>query len=813
MNIEKRGGYDYSDCSFEVRLTKRKFLHSVLRYVYFARDKIVVCKEPYQKKPEKIIKLNTRYTIKWIYNPKKIDRPFKEKAIGFSILNDKDESITQFYGDNIIMTCLLDFLQKQIFQADFLNEYEIITKIGKGKYAKVYKVKRKDTGELFAVKYLHKRKMKDIDDSEAALDNELNILRQLDHPNCLKLVACFQDTNGYYILTELLDESKSLSQEIAKYKNPQFSYKMIKHILGQLIKGLEYVHSKGIMHRDLKPQNIMFTISQSGALSQLKLIDFGLAQIIKSQKYIYVHVGTPGFVAPEILANESENHRYDEKCDLFSIGVIFHILLTGKTVFPGNKFSQVLEKNKLCQIQLSGARYEQISQEALDLLGKLLQKDPRRRISAKDALQHPFFSEKGSEFDKMPSCMETVQGVQMTKLKDEITNLPKRPMKTLSSLQDYDQPNGVSPTTIRANLFQQLNSLKSMKDIDATNETSYSLQTEALYKFTKDLIVLLEDIENNKEFLHATTVEEDYTDSPMKLQQKNKFFNPPISEQEENQRIKIITEIKKNKENSLINTIKVPERIEEEEEENNQVENQPESDQKNEELTDQDRQKIRDLKKNLCINTKMTEKSKFSSGIEISNTDNNINKNSQVPTQNNEDDEEQVNHIGRKIEYPPKNMILNEMPSPISPPNNFKLRPKLQLRIEKHQLQQQDSQGQFKQSTHIKFPKEIVQLIDFFPKDMFNCYLCHDREEIEKGMSKRVFKLGLFLLYGEDVLKQPAPQQILQKLEEITKKKKFHPWFIGMIKSMLQENESQRPSIKQLSQMIQKSLNPIKTIS
>lgn len=70
----------------------------------------------------------------------------------------------------------------------------------------------------------------------------------------------------------------------------------------------------------------MFSFSQSGALSQLKLIDFGLAQIVSNNKYIYVHVGTPGFVAPEILANESESHRYDEKCDLFSIGVIFHIL-------------------------------------------------------------------------------------------------------------------------------------------------------------------------------------------------------------------------------------------------------------------------------------------------------------------------------------------------------------------------------------------------------------------------------------------------------------------------------------------------------
>lgn len=87
------------------------------------------------------------------------------------------------------------------------------------------------------------------------------------------------------------------------------------------------------MHRDLKPQNIMFADTNSTTLNNLKIIDFGLGQFISDKKYMYVHVGTPGYVAPEILANESENHTYSEVCDIFSIGVIFHILLTGKSVF------------------------------------------------------------------------------------------------------------------------------------------------------------------------------------------------------------------------------------------------------------------------------------------------------------------------------------------------------------------------------------------------------------------------------------------------------------------------------------------------
>lgn len=82
----------------------------------------------------------------------------------------------------------------------------------------------------------------------------------------------------------------------------------------------------------------MFTLDSQDTLNNIKIIDFGLAQFYNDPKFLYVHVGTPGFVAPEILANENESHRYGPKCDVFSVGIIFHILLTGKQVFPGKKF-------------------------------------------------------------------------------------------------------------------------------------------------------------------------------------------------------------------------------------------------------------------------------------------------------------------------------------------------------------------------------------------------------------------------------------------------------------------------------------------
>ena len=172
----------------------------------------------------------------------------------------------------------------------------------------------------------------------------------------------YEDEESYSIIMELLNPQKTLQDELVKFQsNSIFSYAMIKQIISQLLQGLKYIHAHGIMHRDLKPQNIMFADKNQATLNVLKIIDFGLAERIEAKKFFYAHVGTPGYVAPEILAVESEDHTYSEKCDIFSAGVIFHMLLTGKQVFPGKKFEEVLSLNKRCQINLSGERYQQVN--------------------------------------------------------------------------------------------------------------------------------------------------------------------------------------------------------------------------------------------------------------------------------------------------------------------------------------------------------------------------------------------------------------------------------------------------------------------
>jgi serine/threonine protein kinase len=122
---------------------------------------------------------------------------------------------------------------------------------------------------------------------------------------------------------------------------------MIKDIL----KGLKEMHSKNIMHRDLKPENILL---RSKERLECVIADYGLAEFAESEEYLFMRCGTPGYVAPEIINLKDMKARYKPICDIFSLGLIFHILLFGKSIFKGKTYNQVLAENRLCNFTLEG---------------------------------------------------------------------------------------------------------------------------------------------------------------------------------------------------------------------------------------------------------------------------------------------------------------------------------------------------------------------------------------------------------------------------------------------------------------------------
>jgi len=155
-------------------------------------------------------------------------------------------------------------------------------------------------------------------------------------------------------------------------------------ILRQLLIGVKNLQVKGLIHRDIKPNNVLFSASEE---RQLQIIDFGLAVQLSDYPFLLMKCGSPGFVAPEIFTEALSGEHY-AKCDMFSIGAIFYMLLTGRSAFQGSSRSDVLRKNQECKINLELRR---ITFEAKDLLSQLLQKDPSDRPNAEKALQHCYF--------------------------------------------------------------------------------------------------------------------------------------------------------------------------------------------------------------------------------------------------------------------------------------------------------------------------------------------------------------------------------------------------------------------------------------
>lgn len=163
------------------------------------------------------------------------------------------------------------------------------------------------------------------EDETRMLFNEINILRELDHPNIVKMYEFFEDEKRYYIVTEICKGGELFDEIIARGK---FTEKDAAVLMKQVLSCVNYCHKNHIVHRDLKPENIL--LEQNKDFDQIKIIDFGTSLLFDSAKSLDEKLGTPYYIAPEVL-----NKKYNEKCDIWSCGVIVYILLSGMPPFNG----------------------------------------------------------------------------------------------------------------------------------------------------------------------------------------------------------------------------------------------------------------------------------------------------------------------------------------------------------------------------------------------------------------------------------------------------------------------------------------------
>jgi len=263
----------------------------------------------------------------------------------------------------------------------FLDNYDVIKQLGKGGYGKVYEVKNKKTGEIRACKHLSKLSIKNLEKFE----REINILIKTDHPHIIKLYEIFESQRSLYLVMEECKGGEVFDKIIEHIQSKQmYSEKDAANMFQQVMSSIEYCHNNGICHRDLKPENLLYLNAGNEKDNPIKVIDFGLSQIFTDRK-LKTKVGTAYYVAPEILIGD-----YNEKCDIWSAGVILYIFLSGDPPFNGPNDTAIY--NKIAQMKFSfpEKKWKNISNEAKDLIIHMLAPE-KERYNAKQVLAHPWF--------------------------------------------------------------------------------------------------------------------------------------------------------------------------------------------------------------------------------------------------------------------------------------------------------------------------------------------------------------------------------------------------------------------------------------
>ncbi|CAD8085606.1 unnamed protein product [Paramecium primaurelia] len=312
---------------------------------------------------------------KWIDIENAIIELFYHPKFGSALRLIKCFDVIEIFCDS---KSWLGYLKSYTIQCDFDATYIIKKKIGKGSLSQVYKGFNKYDGNEYAVKIYKKQSL--IDEAHRiALLKRTSIHRRVQSEFAIKFYEIFENSEQVFIILELItcgNLMDYMAREIC------FQEDRAAKIIFRLVKTINYLHSKNIIYRDLKPDNIVFRIEDN--IETLCIRKFQLADFYDPElNYHYVCCGTPGFIAPEILLHQN----YDLKVDVFSIGVILYILTTGTLPFDGNTDSR-LQQNIEGEVDLNSVN---LSPLGLDFIIGTLQSNPEERLTSHQCLNHQWF--------------------------------------------------------------------------------------------------------------------------------------------------------------------------------------------------------------------------------------------------------------------------------------------------------------------------------------------------------------------------------------------------------------------------------------
>jgi serine/threonine protein kinase len=382
-----------------------------------------------------------------------------------------------------------------------IGDLTLQKRLGKGAFGEVYLTSKQGCKEKFATKKIDK-KFASNPRAKKYLDNEIAILKEIKHQNIIKLYEVQETTQFYYLVMEYCNGgglSDCLDKYKKKFKKP-FPEETVQYLMRQIISAINYLHKKGILHRDIKLDNILLNYENEEdrknnniQKAQVKIIDFGFARHLEPAQLAYSTLGSPINMDPGILRklNKMENSRnygYDQKADIWSLGTICYEMLIGKCTFDAESMKELVSKVERGNYFLP----TYLSKEAVSFLNGMLQYDLKKRLSADQLENHKFLTKPYNELTKinLKEAQKNIIGSQL-KINSKINQSIWVIFETDENEEDL---NSISP-----NMYEQ-NSKKNYSIDSKIDDTSNKKKQNEIIEINNKQI---DEKELIKKFLDA----------------------------------------------------------------------------------------------------------------------------------------------------------------------------------------------------------------------------------------------------------------------------------------------------------------------
>ncbi|XP_016313214.1 calcium/calmodulin-dependent protein kinase type II subunit gamma isoform X16 [Sinocyclocheilus anshuiensis] len=358
----------------------------------------------------------------------------------------------------------------------FTDEYQLYEELGKGAFSVVRRCVKKSTGQEYAAKIINTKKLSARDHQK--LEREARICRLLKHPNIVRLHDSISEEGFHYLVFDLVTGGELFEDIVAR---EYYSEADASHCINQILESVSHIHQHDIVHRDLKPENLLLASKMKGAA--VKLADFGLAiEVQGDQQAWFGFAGTPGYLSPEVLRKDP----YGKPVDIWACGVILYILLVGYPPFWDEDQHKLYQQIKAGAYDFPSPEWDTVTAEAKNLINQMLTINPAKRITADQALKHPWVCQR-STVASMMHRQETVECLRKfnarRKLKGAIltTMLVSR---NFSVGRQHTSP--ATPTTSTAALAQEACKSLLNKKSDGVKPQTNNNKNSVVNSSTKD---------------------------------------------------------------------------------------------------------------------------------------------------------------------------------------------------------------------------------------------------------------------------------------------------------------------------------------